>query len=93
MKLVARRASDGAVCALQRSVDVPGVAPPAGYVRATLRCGGMQLAPTTGGACEATYVNILDPNGRVPKKVVNMKGPDRALIIARLRGCVSASGR
>ena len=74
--------------ALQRSIELPGVTPPSGYVRASLTCGGYDIIPTADGTCDVVYVNILDPNGRIPTAVVNVLVPDRAMVIARLRKCV-----
>jgi hypothetical protein len=91
VKMKARRAADGALIQVQRSVDVPGVVPPAGYTRVTLDCGGYECAPTGGGGgrtSHMTYINILNLNGSIPKVVVNKTAPDRALTIARLRGCL-----
>ena len=79
---------------MQRSFDVAGVVPPAGYTRVTLDCGGYECAPTRGAAgtggegSHMTYINILNLNGSIPKVVVNKTAPDRALTIARLRDCL-----
>ena len=90
VKLIARRARDGALRILQRSVELEGVTPPPGYVRATLGCGGFECTPQADGQTHVTYVNILNPNGNIPKTVVNYLVPDRALIIARLRRCITS---
>lgn len=84
-----KRASDGAVRSIKRSVDVPGVETPSGAVRANLTCGGLELQPSANGqATTCTYVNMLNPNGYIPKSVVNKLVPDRALFIARVRKVV-----
>ena len=89
VRLTARRPADGAVRQVQRSVNVPGVNTPSGYVRATLGCGGYEACPTGNRVSTAfTYVNILDPNGHIPQFVVNTLVPDRALQVARVRKCV-----
>ena len=31
------------------------------------------------------YVNVFNPNGNIPRKVVNLVVPERAMIVARLR--------
>ena len=69
-------------------VQLAGVAPPSGYVRASLSCGGYDCTPRPDGGCDLTYVNILDPNGHIPTWVVNRLVPDRALTVARLRNCL-----
>ena len=81
----ARRTADGALVQVQRSYEVAGVVPPAGYTRVTLDCGGYECAPTDGQASHMTYINILNLNGSIPKVVVNKTAPDRALTISRLR--------
>lgn len=89
VKLTVRRAADGAFRTVQRSVDVPGVAPPSGYVRVRLTCGGYDAVPRADGrGVDVTYVNILDPNGNIPRSIVNALVPDRAMIIARMRKCI-----
>ena len=85
VRAVFRRDSDGAHVELQRSVEVPGVAPPKGYVRATCDIGGFEFVPTGKAACRTTYVNILNPNGAIPTYVVNKVVPERALVVSRLR--------
>ena len=35
-------------------------------------------------------VNMLDPNGYIPKTVVNILVPERAMYVARVRKCVTA---
>ena len=86
VKLTARRTMDGALQTIQRSVDVPGVEPPSGYVRVNLTCGGYDIKLRADGhGCDVTYVNILDPNGSIPRSVVNFLVPDRAMVVARLR--------
>ena len=43
----------GALVAVLRSLDVPGVAPPRGYVRAVCKLGGYQVKPTHGATNNA----------------------------------------
>ena len=43
IRLQARRTIDGSIRAIERSVDVPGVEPPAGYTRGTVTVGGYEF--------------------------------------------------
>lgn len=91
VKVHARRIADGAIRTCLRSVEIEGVKPPSGYVRATVGCGGYECAQAdqaSTGLTRMTYVNVLNPNGMIPKSIVNVKVPERALTVARLRQCV-----
>ena len=36
-------------------------------------------------SCHMTYVNVVDPNGRLPTSVVSVTVPDRAMIVGRVQ--------
>jgi len=84
-----RSRADGAYRTLQRSIDVPGCVPPAGYTRVSLAVGGFALTPLSPRSCEMLYLNILDPNGSIPKVVVKRTVPERCLSVARARKCAA----
>ena len=90
IKMKARRTSDGARATVQRSIDLPWVAVPKGFVRATVGCGGYECAPVGSGRSHFAYINVINPNGSIPQFVVNKTVPERALTVARLRQCVEA---
>jgi hypothetical protein len=91
VQLKVRRQSDGAMLIVQRSINVPDVAPPSGHTRVTLQCGGYQATPSGGNTTRMSYVNILNPNGSIPKSIVRATVPERAMIVSRLRRCLEES--
>jgi len=82
-----RHSKTGALRVVQRSIDLPGCEPPSGYTRVSLICGGYALEPTSATSCRMAYVNMVDPNGSIPKAVVRRTVPERCLAIARVRKC------
>ena len=69
--------------------DALGCTPPRGYVRVNVICGGFDAVPIDADRCEMRYVNMVDPNGRLPSSVVAITVPGsrdgrraRALIVA-----------
>jgi len=96
VRAVVRRQSDGAIRLMYRSADVPGVAPPAGYVRMSLTCGGYEACATTASTPSSPttffkYVNMVDPKGSVPSAVVRVTVPDRAMVVARVRKVLASN--
>ena len=90
VRIIARRVADGAFATAQRSISVPGIAIPPGYTRLDLEVGGSLMRPLKAGAAtEVSYAQCLDPCGSIPKSVVKITVPERALYIARLRGCMA----
>ena len=60
-----------------------GCTPPRGYVRVNVICGGFDAVPIDADRREMRYVNMVDPNGRLPSSVVAITVPDRAMAVAR----------
>ena len=54
VRVVTTRDADGAVRAVQCTIEVPGVAPPSGYVRATVQSAGYDVEPLKPGGCDVT---------------------------------------
>lgn len=96
VRTVVRRQSDGAIRVMLRSADVPGVTPPAGYVRLNLTCGGYEARATSAATSSSSattffkYVNMVDPKGSVPAAVVRVTVPDRAMVVARVRKAIAS---
>lgn len=55
MRTTVRRASDGAVRVVGRSMDVQGCEVPSGYVRSEVDCGGYEIVPTGTDRCLFKY--------------------------------------
>jgi len=91
LMLQLRNKADGSFRLLQRSVAVPGCETPSGYTRITLAVGGFNLSPISKElgkeVTEMLYLNVLDPNGSIPKVVVKRTVPERCLSVARARKC------
>lgn len=47
-------------------------------------CGGYEFKPIEAGATMMTYVNMVDPKGSIPARVVRATAPQRAMVVARL---------
>ena len=61
------------------------------HTRITLAVGGFNLSPISKElgkeVTEMLYLNVLDPNGSIPKVVVKRTVPERCLSVARARKC------
>ena len=53
--------------------------------RAQLWFARFDAVPIDADRCEMRYVNMVDPNGRLPSSVVAITVPDRAMAVARAR--------
>ena len=78
---------DGTFKLVQRSIDVPFIQPPAGYVRAMVECGGYDLSSSQSSEQQTSmfHLNCFDPQGSVPSSIVKRTIPERCLIISRIR--------
>ena len=90
VKAKARHTPTGRTRAVMKSLgaahaDALGCTPPRGYVRVNVICGGFDAVPIDADRCEMRYVNMVDPNGRLPSSVVAITVPDRAMAVARAR--------
>ena len=90
VKAKARHTATGRTRAVMKSLgaahaDALGCTPPRGYVRVNVICGGFDAVPIDADRCEMRYVNMVDPNGRLPSSVVAITVPDRAMAVARAR--------
>ena len=92
VRAVYRRKADGAVRAMQRSIEYEGVAVTDGYTRAFVECGAYEAVPMPeGGGSHFTYVNIAQLGGHLPQAVVAKTVPERCMQVARVRKCVASN--